>query len=72
MHIGRRYRYHRFLVWTRWEAGYLIFVVAVRHRVPSSLELEFSNDTGADTDNCRIGACNCPRVQESAMLRALQ
>jgi len=24
MHIGRRYRFSEFLVWTRWEAGYLI------------------------------------------------
>ena len=25
MHIGRRYKFTEFLVWTRWEAGYLIF-----------------------------------------------
>ena len=24
MHIGRRYKFTEFLVWTRWEAGYLL------------------------------------------------
>ena len=47
-------------------------LVAVRHLVPSSLALEFSDDTGAVTDDYRIGARDYSRIQESAMLRALQ
>jgi hypothetical protein len=47
-------------------------MVSDRDPVPSSLALEFSDDTGADTDNCGICARDCSRIQESAMLRALQ